>query len=260
MTERFTSLMGRSCARHLSPFLRTCSTVLLLVLIVSGSAAADDVITQWNEFLLTLNSTVIPPATAVLRPPNAASLDMAYVHIAMYDAVTAIEGGYRPFAVSLSRVLPGASPAAAAVAAAYAVLKNKVYTPAAFPSIQARMDAEYALLLAQIPGGQSKTDGIAIGQTVAAAFINLRQNDEQSCLDSVFQSQVNRLAICRIVAQLHAAENWLLPQTHHAGRHTNSSASFRRSEFGVVGIRNGQVIEHGSAGPVVCNRRNRQNL
>ena len=62
MTERFTSLMGRSCARHPSPFLRTCSTVLLLVLIVSRSAAADDVITQWNEFLLTLNSTVIPPA------------------------------------------------------------------------------------------------------------------------------------------------------------------------------------------------------
>jgi hypothetical protein len=177
MTERFTSLMGCSCARRLSPFVRTCSTVLLLVLIVSGSAAADDVVTQWNEFLLTFNSTVISPATAVLRPPNAASLDMAYVHIAMYDAVTAIEGGYRPFAVSLPSVVPGASPAAAAVAAAYAVLKNKVYTPAAFPSVQARIDAEYALLLAQIPSGQSKTDGIAIGQAVAAAFINLRQND-----------------------------------------------------------------------------------
>ena len=154
-----------------------CSIVILLLLIVSVSAAADDVITQWNEFLLTLNSTVIPPATAVLRPPNAASLDMAYVHIAMYDAVTAIEGGYRPFAVSLPGVVPGASSAAAAVSAAYAVLKNKVYTPAAFPSVQTRIDAEYALLLAQIPAGQSKTDGIAIGQTVAAAFVNLRQND-----------------------------------------------------------------------------------
>jgi hypothetical protein len=178
MTARFVSLMGRSSARRLSfRFVRTCSTVILLALIVSGSAAADDVITQWNEFLLTLNSTVIPPATGVLRPPNAASLDMAYMHIAMYDAVTAIEGGHRPFAVSLSGVVPGASPQAAAVAAAYTVLKNKVYTPAAFPSVQARIDGEYALLLAQIPGGQSKTDGIAIGQTVAAVFINLRQND-----------------------------------------------------------------------------------
>lgn len=153
------------------------ATVATFVLLVCSPAAADDPITQWNEFLLRLNSTVTPPATGTLRPPNVASVDLAYVHIVMYDAIMAIEGGHTPFAVALTGVHPGASSAAAASAAAYTVLVNKVYTPLAFPSVQAAIAAQYASALAQIPDGPAKTDGIAVGEAVATQFVAQRAGD-----------------------------------------------------------------------------------
>jgi hypothetical protein len=178
MTRQLLGWPHRRGDRH--PSLATARTWWIaagLLVALCSPAAAEDPITQWNEFLLRLNSTVTPPATATLRGPNAATVDLAYVHIAMYDAVNAIEGGYTPFAVALSNVPPGASPAAAAAAAAYTVLVNKVYTPVAFPAVQAQIAAQYALALAQIPDGPAKTDGIAVGQAVATALIALRAND-----------------------------------------------------------------------------------
>jgi hypothetical protein len=167
----------RERRRRPSAFARSGVMSMAFLLTLSGPATADDVITQWNEFLLTLNSTVVPPATAVLRSPNAATLDMAYVHIAMYDAINAIEGGYTPFAVGLSHVFHGASSEAAAVAAACTVLTGKVYTPTAFPSIQDQINTQCASSLAQIPETLAKTDGILVGQAVALALIALRTND-----------------------------------------------------------------------------------
>jgi PAP2 superfamily len=178
MTRRPFSWPHRCSDRHPSLAMARAWWIAAGLLLVLGSpATAADPITQWNEFLLNLNSTVTPPATATLRGPNAATVDLAYVHIAMYDAVNAIEGGYTPFAVKLSNVPPGASPEAAAAAAAYTVLVNKVYTPVAFPSVQAQIAAQYASALAQIPDGQPKTDGIAVGQAVATGLIALRAND-----------------------------------------------------------------------------------
>jgi hypothetical protein len=168
---------GHRGRRGLSRFARIVIMPLALLLFLCGRAMADDAITQWNEFLLTLNSTIVPPATAVLRGPNAATLDLTYVHIAMYDAINAIEGGYTPFAVALSHVPRGASPEAAAVAAVCTVLTGKVYTPVAFPAIQDQINAQCASSLAQISDGLAKTDGMLIGQAVALALIALRTND-----------------------------------------------------------------------------------
>src|SRR4029434_2371806 len=66
---------------------------------------------------------------------------------------------------------PGASPEAAAAAAAHAVLVNL------YPSRQANLDAAYALSLSQIPDGASKTDGISLGESVAATILALRSSD-----------------------------------------------------------------------------------
>ena len=95
----------------------------------------------------------------------------AYVAIAVYDSVIAIEGGYEPFAVDVvGRV--DASPQAAVAAAAHRVLAH--YLPAQAPTI---IDPAYATSLATIPDGQTKTNGIAVGESVAQLLIAKRSED-----------------------------------------------------------------------------------
>src|SRR5919201_1018767 len=85
---------------------------------------------------------------------------MAYVHAAMYDAVTAIEGGYEQYDTALSAP-DGASPQAAGVTAAYQILVNY------FPSQSASLTAAYTSSLAALATTQSVqsiNDGVAVGQ------------------------------------------------------------------------------------------------
>jgi hypothetical protein len=94
---------------------------------------------------------------------------LAILHAAMFDAVNSVEQRYEPYAVNVSA--PGANETAAAAAAAHSVLV------ALLPSQQAVFNAAYAVSLAAIPNGQAKTDGITVGQFVAAAMLSLRSND-----------------------------------------------------------------------------------
>src|SRR5262245_46081589 len=65
--------------------------------------------------------------TASASAPTDGAVIFAYVGIAVYDSVTAIERGYQPFAVDVEAP-DGASPEAAVVAAAHATLVH--YLPA----------------------------------------------------------------------------------------------------------------------------------
>src|SRR6202040_3018748 len=46
-----------------------------------------------------------------------------------------------------------------------------------YPSFQTTLDAQLQQLLAQIPDGADKAEGVSIGQTVADRILNLRSND-----------------------------------------------------------------------------------
>ena len=94
----------------------------------------------------------------------------AYVAIAVYDSVMAIEGGYEPFAVDVD--VDDASPQAAVAAAAHRILAH--YLPAQAPTI---IDPAYVTSLAAIPAGQAKTNGIAVGESVAELIIAQRSGD-----------------------------------------------------------------------------------
>jgi len=90
----------------------------------------------------------------------------------VFEAVNAITGDYKSYLGTV--VAPaGASADAAAVAAAYHVLKN--YFPLA-----PNLDAAYAASLAVIPNGSAKSGGIATGQAAAAQMITLRLGDGSS--------------------------------------------------------------------------------
>jgi hypothetical protein len=95
----------------------------------------------------------------------------AYVAIAVYDAVMAVEGGYEPFAVDVEAP-DGASAPAAVAAAAHRVLAH--HLPAQAPTI---VDPAYAASLATIPDGKAETDGVAVGEQVASTLIAQRAGD-----------------------------------------------------------------------------------
>ena len=101
--------------------------------------------------------------------PEFASRGLAMVSAAVYDAVNAINGtpGYY---VSL-KAPAGASADGAVAAAAYTVLSYL------YPAQVSNFNSLLATHTAGIPGGQSKTDGMSVGQSVANAIIAMRAND-----------------------------------------------------------------------------------
>lgn len=122
-----------------------------------------DAILEWNEVAL---AEVVAAGQA---PPDGART-MAMVHVAMFDAVNAIERRYAPYAFQ-SRVSAGASPEAAAAAAAHTVLVKL------FPERQSQLATAYNTALSQVPDGNSKTAGIALGEQVGADCLTMRTND-----------------------------------------------------------------------------------
>jgi hypothetical protein len=138
--------------------------VLSLVLLSVAPSVKANKVTDWNAIAAQVFLTA-GTAGAV------GTVDMASMHIAIYDSVNAIEGGYAVFAVSPSNVPRGASAQAATVEAAYRTLKYLYPTQAEY------LDAQYAASLATIPDRQAKWDGIAVGAEVATLFLASRVGD-----------------------------------------------------------------------------------
>ena len=160
------------------------AAALLAALGVIGASAApvathDSEVTEWN--LIAANTLVGLPGPAGGAPP-AAQISMGMVQGAVYDAVNAIEGKYKPYLLK-RRFAGSSSTRAAAVTAAYKVLSNIVSTvPAsiAFPAkatVLQTLASQYADSLGDIPGSQSKTRGVAAGNAAANAMIAARRGD-----------------------------------------------------------------------------------
>jgi Domain of unknown function (DUF6851) len=138
------------------------ATIVALTVAVFASpsaALAQDakLVSEWNRVLF----SVVAPA-----PPTRPA---AMLHIAMFDAVNAIERAYTPYRIEV-RASRGASTEAAAAQAAHDVLT------ALFPTQQAIFDSLLNSQLANLPNGREK-QGIAIGRAVAKAVLEWRQND-----------------------------------------------------------------------------------
>src|SRR2546423_604295 len=86
--------------------------------VISFVPATASVIRDWN---IVASTTIVANAG---KPPAVATIDLVYVNIVMYDAVNAIDGRYTVFSVSPPTPTAGASEEAAAVSAAYSVLKT----------------------------------------------------------------------------------------------------------------------------------------
>ena len=164
-------------------FLLTPLVLCLTACAVPRGAAAPvtlatnqpNVVAYWNDIA---NKTVLATSSAVNTTPEEQRptyfSDLAGVHVAMYDAVVAVEGRFKPFAFKPTAPAAGASTDAAVSAAAYGVLK------ALFPNRSAHYEAGYEQRLAALPDGPAKTKGLALGREVAEAVVRLRANDGRS--------------------------------------------------------------------------------
>jgi hypothetical protein len=139
------------------------AVVILAASVRPASAATPDVISAWS---VAASNAATASGMGPLRTPIA----LALLHLAMYDAVTAIVGDREPYAVHLSVDHP-ASAQAAAIEAGYQVLVVE------FPTQVAVLDAVYQTLLDLEPDSLSKRNGITVGAAVAEQLVALRAND-----------------------------------------------------------------------------------
>jgi hypothetical protein len=146
---------------------RTLGLCMLMgTLLVGPAVARADAVLDWNEI-------AVNTAIANRQVPIAQARYAAIVQLAVFEAVNAIDGDYRPYLRTI--VAPhGASADAAAIEAAYQVLST--YFPGSLGQLKtARMNS-----LAAIPDGPAKSKGMATGDAAAAAMIALRTNDGSS--------------------------------------------------------------------------------
>lgn len=127
----------------------------------AAAASRDaDVVIEWNR--LAQDSLTGPPFPQIRA--------YAMVHIAMADAVLAIDGRYEPFHARF-HAPGGASKVAAAAQAAHDVLVALV------PAKQSVFDAALAEQLASIQPGGRRHLGIAAGKRASKKILAWRQND-----------------------------------------------------------------------------------
>ncbi len=131
------------------------------MVLCGASVAHSDEVTDWNAILET---------TVAATPHFHQSRSAAIVHLAIFEAVNAIVGDYEPYLGTIDAPA-GASPEAAAVAAAHRALM------ALHPEAAATLDAHRASSLAAIPDGQAEEAGIEVGEAAADAVLALRAND-----------------------------------------------------------------------------------
>lgn len=143
------------------------TTLLLLLPIafaaVSARTAHADVIMDWNA-----KGDAI--ATEKQALPAQQSRAMSMLHIAMFEAVNAIERRYAPYKLSLSAD-HSTSKEAAAATAAYEVLL------AIYPDQKGVLDTALAASLSGIPETDGKAKGIVLGKEAASGVIAFRESD-----------------------------------------------------------------------------------
>jgi hypothetical protein len=161
---------------------RTVSMLFILIIgLARGSSGADtdptSWVSHWNQIAIDASGLDhTPPENGENRifgeqfGPGRASRAMAIVHIAIFDAVNAIAGGYRSYA-DVPRVGTSTSMKAAIAQAAHDTLV------ALFPSQTAIFDQRLAEDLDLINDGPTKTQGIDLGRRAAEAILALRADD-----------------------------------------------------------------------------------
>jgi hypothetical protein len=149
--------------------LRIAASTIAVLAGLSGPVSAD-VITDWNE------KAVAFVTKHRMLPPQAERV-VASVHVAMFDAINSIEPRYRPYRLAVAASKEASKEAAAAVAAGMVLA-------GLFPEQTEELNSLTAAYLANIPQGTARSDGIKVGQEVAARIVAERKADGSDAPDT----------------------------------------------------------------------------
>jgi hypothetical protein len=162
------------------------SKLIAIALLVGGSTmyAAVDPVSNWNT--VAVQATLTAGENAVVQ-----SRTLAIVHVAIHDALNSIDYRYERYAFKAD-VRTWASVDAAVAAAARDALVGAIAvgpvpipqfgTPALQALAVAQVNTAYVMVLAGIPDGAAKIDGITLGQAAAAAILAVRSTDHATAL------------------------------------------------------------------------------
>jgi hypothetical protein len=160
-----------------SAFNHVFACLTLCVALLWPHAAQADAVTDWN-----VNAGRAAMAACLSPTGNglAEARMYAMVHVAIHDALNAIDRRSRPYALD-EEVNGPLSPSAAIAAAARDVLVSVIgqlqESPECIAAGLASAEADYAAALAAIPAGAAKRRGVRLGQAAAAAIVALRASD-----------------------------------------------------------------------------------
>jgi hypothetical protein len=169
----FAAVMDNGFYAAFGPLFRPAPDVPPLV----GPRQGLDSLHRWN--IIAINASgldhtpVAPEENRVFGEqlgPGRSSRAMAIVHIAMFDALDAVVGGYTSYTGTQ------AAPGPIAVDAAISQAAHDTLA-ALFPSQTSTFDTYLAGDLAVIRNAQQKANGIDLGQRAAAAILAMRLND-----------------------------------------------------------------------------------
>src|SRR2546426_131461 len=155
-------------------------TLFLLLVVGWAGLARADAVPVWNA-----NAGVAATAACIapLDDPLHESRIYAMMHVAIHDALNAIDRRSRPYAGG-TRHFRRASPDAAVAVAARDVLVPligqlplELVSQSCIDAGVASVEADYTAALAAIPDDQAKAQGIAVGQAAAVAILALRAAD-----------------------------------------------------------------------------------
>lgn len=140
-------------------------TLLALALLLCGRLGAQNVVVQWDAIA---SSAIISTAK---EGSVTSGVWLAYVHLAVFDAVNAIDHRFQPYLFTTNPP-PGTNKDAAAVAAAYNVLVSY------FPSQQQTLQPLYNDSIAAISDTAANISaGVAVGEASAQKLIAARATD-----------------------------------------------------------------------------------
>jgi hypothetical protein len=142
----------------------------IMILTGWGAPVSADVITDWNE------KAVAFVTKHRMLPPQAERV-VASVQVAMFDAVNSVERRYRPYRLAVTTAKETSQEAAAAVAAGMVLASLH-------PNETEELNSLMGAYLAAIPPGTAKSEGIKVGQEVAAKIVAERKGDGADAPDA----------------------------------------------------------------------------
>jgi hypothetical protein len=138
-----------------------CGTPASLEAAQGKASESGGVVSDWVSIV---EAAVHNPSTP--RGPASAILLHTVAHLAVYDAVVAIEGGYKPYGATIA-ASNEADVRAAVATAAYRAARERVAD-----SQFAYLDERYAGYMSQIPEGEAKAEGVKAGEAAAYKSID----------------------------------------------------------------------------------------